>query len=58
MLAGAVGIGPRLPASMRLLAKIDAVHPREPHWYLAVLGVEPPAVRRYGRCDVNLDARG
>ena len=35
------GIGPRLPAVMRMLRRIDEVHPPERHWYLAVLGVDP-----------------
>jgi GNAT superfamily N-acetyltransferase len=26
----------------RYLAETEKLHPREPHWYLAVIGVEPP----------------
>ena len=37
----ATGIGPRVPAVLRLLRRIDEVHPHERHWYLAVLGVDP-----------------
>jgi ribosomal protein S18 acetylase RimI-like enzyme len=38
---GTPGIGRRVPAMLRLLNKLDAVHPHEPHWYLAVLGTDP-----------------
>jgi len=34
-------VGRRTVAGLRLLAAIDAVHPREPHWYLCTLGTEP-----------------
>lgn len=27
--------------SVRFLAHIEAIHPKEPHWYLATLGTEP-----------------
>ncbi len=30
-----------LPAAVRTTTAIERVHPREPHWYLAVLGTEP-----------------
>lgn len=30
---------------LRLLAKVDAAHPHEPHWYLALLGVDPSCQR-------------
>ena len=33
--------GRRLPRALRTLAAIEKVHPREPHWYLAVLGTHP-----------------
>jgi GNAT superfamily N-acetyltransferase len=38
---GAPGIGRRMPHVVRLLNRLDAVHPHEPHWYLAVLGTDP-----------------
>lgn len=31
----------RAPAALASLAKIEKVHPTEPHWYLAVLGTDP-----------------
>ncbi len=37
------GFGTRLPAALRALNAIDAVHPERPHWYLAFLGTEPDA---------------
>jgi GNAT superfamily N-acetyltransferase len=36
-----LALGVRLPASLRLTSTIEKVHPRQPHWYLAVLGTEP-----------------
>ncbi len=30
-----------LPLGARLIAETQAVHPKAPHWYLAVLGVDP-----------------
>ena len=27
--------------AMRLLLQVDALHPKEPHWYLATLGTDP-----------------
>lgn len=30
-----------LPLGARLITETQAVHPKDPHWYLAVLGVEP-----------------
>jgi len=35
--------GGRLPAALRALGAIEREHPREPHWYLAVLGTDPAA---------------
>ena len=35
----------RLPDSMRYLAATDKVHPKDLHWYLSILGVDP---RRQG----------
>jgi GNAT superfamily N-acetyltransferase len=36
-----LALGVRLPASLRFISTIEKVHPRQPHWYLAVLGTEP-----------------
>ncbi|MFG2089058.1 MULTISPECIES: GNAT family N-acetyltransferase [unclassified Spirillospora] len=36
-------LGTRVPATLRTLGAIEEQHPREPHWYLAVLGTDPPA---------------
>ncbi|WP_242890885.1 GNAT family N-acetyltransferase [Actinomadura litoris] len=36
-------LGTRTPAALRALAEIEKHHPREPHWYLAVLGTDPSA---------------
>jgi len=33
--------GRRLPIALRSLALIEKHHPKEPHWYLAVLGTAP-----------------
>lgn len=35
-------LGPRLPRVLRGLQVIEDAHPRQPHWYLAVLGTDPP----------------
>ncbi|TDD85745.1 GNAT family N-acetyltransferase [Actinomadura darangshiensis] len=53
--------GTRTPAVLRTLGEIEKHHPPEPHWYLAVLGTDPPAQgnglggallrSRLGRCD-------
>jgi GNAT superfamily N-acetyltransferase len=32
----------RLPRSLRYLREVERVHPKEPHWYLGFLGVDPP----------------
>ena len=37
--------GRDLPRVLRGMAAIDAVHPREPHWYLWLLGVDPERQR-------------
>jgi GNAT superfamily N-acetyltransferase len=34
-------LAPRVIRALRLLFEIDALHPKEPHWYLATLGTEP-----------------
>ena len=39
MMVGA--IGPRVPRAIKALDLIERAHPREPHWYLAVLGTDP-----------------
>ena len=33
--------GRRIPAAMKLQQRMDEVHPREEHWYLAILGTDP-----------------
>ena len=33
--------GTRLPASLSALSAVDKLHPKEPHWYLALLGTHP-----------------
>lgn len=33
--------GAHLPRSLAALSVVDKVHPREPHWYLALLGTDP-----------------
>jgi GNAT superfamily N-acetyltransferase len=35
-------IGRRIPKALRGLDLMDKAHPRVPHWYLAVLGTDPP----------------
>jgi GNAT superfamily N-acetyltransferase len=32
--------GKQTPRALRLLGQIEKVHPKEPHWYLAVLGTD------------------
>jgi GNAT superfamily N-acetyltransferase len=39
--AFAYAFGSRFGAGQRAMAAATAVHPSEPHWYLAVLGTEP-----------------
>jgi GNAT superfamily N-acetyltransferase len=34
-------VGPRIPRAMKGLELIERAHPREPHWYLAVVGTDP-----------------
>ena len=36
-------LGPRLPQTLRAIATIESNHPREPHYYLPFVGVEPAA---------------
>ncbi|MEU5993409.1 GNAT family N-acetyltransferase [Spirillospora sp. NPDC047418] len=36
-------LGARVPVTLRTLGAIERHHPREPHWYLSVLGTDPPA---------------
>jgi ribosomal protein S18 acetylase RimI-like enzyme len=38
--------GPRLPQALRALATLESNHPKEPHWYLGSVGVEPEAQGR------------
>ena len=35
--------GTRLPASLEIERKVEAQHPRDPHWYLSVIGTDPVA---------------
>jgi len=46
MLRDLLALGPLLPDATRLLSHVDRVRPRQPHWYLATLGTDPP---RQGR---------
>lgn len=39
-------LGRRLPAAVSTMQAVERHHPRTPHWYLAVLGTDPP---RQGR---------
>ncbi|MFA1543164.1 GNAT family N-acetyltransferase [Actinomadura monticuli] len=39
-------LGTRVPITLRTLGAIERHHPREPHWYLSVLGTDPPAQGR------------
>jgi GNAT superfamily N-acetyltransferase len=39
----ALALGSRIPVALRTITAMERVHPREPHWYLAVLGTEPAA---------------
>ncbi|MQC25481.1 MAG: GNAT family N-acetyltransferase [Chloroflexi bacterium] len=32
----------RLPGMFALMERVGEVHPQEPHWYLPVIGVDPP----------------
>ena len=34
-------LGRRFPVALRAINAVERVHPRAPHWYLAVLGTEP-----------------
>jgi GNAT superfamily N-acetyltransferase len=36
-----IALGGRLPLSLRAIGEVERLHPREAHWYLAVLGTEP-----------------
>ncbi len=36
------GVGPRIPRALGGLSQMEKAHPREPHWYLAILGTDPP----------------
>lgn len=39
--ASALLLGRNRRRGLKLLAEVDGRHPREPHWYLALLGVDP-----------------
>lgn len=53
--------GTRVFASLEIERKVESQHPTEPHWYLSVLGTDPPAQGKgvggaliteiTGRCD-------
>lgn len=49
VLPGMIGMGIALRSTWFRLAKLNAAvvpfHPREPHWYLAILGTDPSAQR-------------
>jgi GNAT superfamily N-acetyltransferase len=34
-------VGRNTVGALRLLMEVDALHPKEPHWYLATLGTDP-----------------
>lgn len=34
-------VGPNVVRALRLLAEVDSLHPKEPHWYLVTLGTDP-----------------
>jgi GNAT superfamily N-acetyltransferase len=36
----------RLPAALSFVQTVERAHPKEPHWYLAVLGTEPSSQGR------------
>jgi ribosomal protein S18 acetylase RimI-like enzyme len=36
-----LALGSRLPRALWAVSAVEAVHPVEPHWYLAVLGTDP-----------------
>jgi GNAT superfamily N-acetyltransferase len=35
------GFGRNIPRALGALSRIEKVHPRDPHWYLAHVGVQP-----------------
>jgi GNAT superfamily N-acetyltransferase len=35
-------VGPRIPRAIKAFDLIERAHPREQHWYLSVLGTDPP----------------
>lgn len=35
------GAGPRAISAMSVLSRMEKEHPKEPHWYLAILGTDP-----------------
>ena len=42
LLSFAPAMGRRIPGALRGLREIEERHPSRPHWYLAVLGTDPP----------------
>ena len=45
VLTDVLGAGRELPKVARLLAEVERARPTEHHWYLGVLGVDPPSQR-------------
>lgn len=41
-----LAMGGRLPRTLRAIATIESNHPKEPHWYLPFVGVEPESQGR------------
>ena len=39
-------LGRRVLTALRMIGALEREHPRSPHWYLAVLGTDPPHQRR------------
>jgi len=37
-----LGLGANAVRSLRFMEQVDRLHPTEPHWYLGILGTDPP----------------
>ncbi|MFC5181284.1 GNAT family N-acetyltransferase [Actinomadura harenae] len=58
--------GTRLPVALRALGRVEGHHPKEPHWYLSMIGTDPQAQgsglgtvllrSRLDRCDASGEA--
>lgn len=46
MLLMTPALGRRLPSALQAMSEVERRHPRPPHWYLAVLGIDPEQQRR------------